>query len=269
MNRTVLAVIVCFVIVALLALLYISSSVARHRLMRKDNPPEENRLTRVVVTGDANAQAQPDTAEVVISVVTQSQRALDAQQQNARKSDAVINSVKSTAGANPEIRTSDYSLQPQRSYRENRLPTIIGYEARNTVAVRISDLNKVGAVIDAASQAGANGIERVSFLLRKDDPERSQALAQATQQAMGKAHSIAQSLGGRVVGVVEEREGIAANDTLAADDLMDTRIQADRAATIYSENMAMAYKRVPTAVEAGSLNIKSQVKLVAEIEIQP
>src|SRR4051812_32458914 len=70
------------------------------------------RTTRLIVLGEANMQAQPDTAVLNISVVTQHQQALNAQQENARKTEAVIRAIQETAGANPEIKTSDYSLQP-------------------------------------------------------------------------------------------------------------------------------------------------------------
>src|SRR5215203_3971018 len=66
--------------------------------------------TRLLVTGESDSKVPPDTAVVILSVVTQSTRALDAQQQNARKSDAVSQAVKQAAGANPEVQTSDYAL---------------------------------------------------------------------------------------------------------------------------------------------------------------
>ena len=71
-------------------------------------------LTKVMVSGDSIVQAQPDTAILNISVVTQARAAIDAQQQNANKSDAVVRALKSAAGAGAEIKTSGYSLQPQR-----------------------------------------------------------------------------------------------------------------------------------------------------------
>jgi uncharacterized protein YggE len=120
--------------------------------------------SRVTVTGEANLKAQPDAAVIVLSVVTQNPEAL---KENARKSDAVIHAVQDSAGTNAEIKTSDYSLQPQYDYRYNKLPKIIGYDARNTVSVTMSDLNGVGKVIDAASRAGANSVESVSFILRE------------------------------------------------------------------------------------------------------
>src|SRR5438128_2871710 len=164
-----------------------------------------SRVTRVAVAGETNMKAQPDAAVVVLSVITQGTQAFNAQQDNARKSDAVIHALQEV-GANPEIKTSDYSLSPQYDQRYNKLPKIIGYEARNSVMVTMGDLSKVGAVIDAASRAGANSVEAVSFILRDNSPARGQALAEASRQAMSKAQSIAQSMGGRVVRVVEEQE---------------------------------------------------------------
>lgn len=91
---------------------------------------ESNHTTKVTVAGEANLRAQPDAAVIVLSVVTQNPQALNAQQENARKSDVVIHAVQDSAGTNAEIKTSDYSLQPQYDYRYNKLPKIIGYDAR-------------------------------------------------------------------------------------------------------------------------------------------
>src|SRR5205823_6685279 len=84
-----------------------------------------NRTTKVTVAGEALTRVEPDTAVLVLSVVTQSAQAITAQQENARKSDAVANAIKATAGPNAEIKTSDHVLQPQYNYRDNRLPKII------------------------------------------------------------------------------------------------------------------------------------------------
>lgn len=206
------------------------------------------RPTRVVVSGDATVAAQPDTATLLISVVTQSKTALDAQRENAVKSDAVLRAVKAAAGAGAEVKTSGYMLTPQRVYRENQPPTITGYEARNSVSVTMSDLTRVGAVIDAASQAGANDVDNVTFTLRKDRQARGEALSEATRAALAKAQVLAQALGGRVTRIVEVREGGTPPRPLYADTRADIRV-------------AQA-----TPIEVGTLDIRSEVQLVAEIE---
>ncbi|HKP46622.1 MAG TPA: SIMPL domain-containing protein [Pyrinomonadaceae bacterium] len=208
-------------------------------------------LTKVLVTGDAIIQAQPDTATLTISVVTQARAALDAQQQNASKSDAVVRALKAALGSGAEIKTSGYSLQPQRVYKENQPPTIVGYEARNSVTVVLSDLTKVGVALDAASQAGANDVAGISFTLRNDRGARDQALSEATKEAVSKAQVIARALGGRLVRIVEvQEEGFERPRPIyAADSIQTMRAQA-----------------VQTPIEVGSLDITSRVQLVAEIE---
>ncbi len=208
-------------------------------------------LIRVQVAGDSIVHAQPDTAVLTISVVTQAKRALEAQQDNATKSDAVVRALKGAAGAGSEIKTTGYSLQPQRVYRENQPPTITGYEARNSVIVTMSDLGRVGPVIDAAAEAGANDVGGISFTLRKDRPARDEALAQATREAVSKAQVIAQALGGRVVRIIEVQE----EGTM-------------RPIPIYQAKAETRMAVAQTPIEVGALEITSRVQLTAEVEGQ-
>lgn len=213
--------------------------------------PTDRRFTRVTVGGDAIVQAQPDTAILTISVVTQARRAIDAQQENATKSDAVVQALKNVAGPGSEVKTSGYSVQPQRVYKENQPPTITGYEARNTVTVTISDLKRLGNVIDGASQAGANDISGISFTLKQDRPARDQALKEATREAMNKAQMVAQALGGRVVRIVEVQE---------------EGFQRPPQPVYMYDAMSAKRESVSTPIEVGSLDITSRVMLIAEIE---
>jgi hypothetical protein len=210
-------------------------------------------ITRVVVSGDAFVQARPDTATISVAVVTQAQTALAAQQENARRSEVMVRALKAAAGAGAEVGTSGYSLQPQYNYRDNQTPVIRGYEARNTVTVTLGDLSKVGPVIDAATGAGANNIDNLSFTLRRDEPARDQALAAATREALRKAQVMAVALGGRVGRVIEVQEASAGRPV---------PIYAD---AIQARGMVAGNAAAKTPVEIGSLDIRAQVQLVAEI----
>lgn len=207
--------------------------------------------TRVMVSGDSLVQAQPDTAIVTLSVVTQARRALDAQQENATRSDAVVRALKSAAGPGAEVKTSGYSVQPQRLYKEGQPPTITGYEARNTVTVVLSDLTRVGTIIDAASQSGANDISGISFTLRQDRPARTEALRQATREAVDKAGVIASALGGRIVRIVEVQEEGTVRPIPVYDQVERFKTQAAQA----------------TPIEVGTLDVTSRVQLIAEVEV--
>ena len=52
-----------------------------------------NRTTKVTVAGEALTKVEPDAAVVVLSVVTQNTQAITAQQENARKSEAVASAI--------------------------------------------------------------------------------------------------------------------------------------------------------------------------------
>jgi len=213
---------------------------------------DNRRVTRVMVAGDSIVQAQPDTAILSIAVVTQNRNALGAQQDNAAKTDGVVRALKAAAGTGAEVKTSGYSLQPQRVYKENQPPTISGYEARNTVTVTLSDLTKVGSVIDAAAQAGANDFSNIAFTLRQDRQARDRALSEATREAVSKAQVIASALGGRVVRIVEVQE---------------EGFQQRPPVPVYQTETFMAKRAdVATPIEVGSLDISSRVQLIAEVE---
>jgi uncharacterized protein YggE len=208
-------------------------------------------LTRVIVSGDAVVQAQPDTAVLTLAVVTQNASASEAQAENASRSEAVVRAVRAAAGTGAEVKTSGYSLQPQFVYKEGAAPTITGYVARNAVTVTMSELTRVGRVIDAASAAGANSVDGLAFTLRRDEPAQRQALGDATREAISKARLIAETLGGRFVRIVEVQEAGTV-----------------RPIPIYERDagqLAMS-KQSSTPIESGSLEIRAQVQLVAEIE---
>ena len=234
-------------IIGVIAILMVATS-----LSKAQNATDSKKVTRVMVYGDSTVQAQPDTALLTLSVVTQAKQAGDAQQQNATRSDAVVKALKEAVGTSGEIKTSNYSLQPQRVYKEGQPPTITGYEARNSVTVTLNDLKKLGAVIDAAGGAGANDIGGIAFTLRQDRPAKDRALSEATKEAISKAQVIAQALGGRVSRVVEVQED-----------------GFQRPQPVYPVgDFAMARTAgVPTPIEVGSLDIHSRVQLIAEIEI--
>ncbi|HEV2765460.1 MAG TPA: SIMPL domain-containing protein, partial [Pyrinomonadaceae bacterium] len=92
--------------------------------------------------------------------------------------------------------------------------------------------------------------------LRRDEQARARALADATREAMSKAQTLAQALGGRVGRIVEVQETTAARPVpVYRRESFDARVASVAAAP-------------PTPIEPGSLTITSQVQLIAEIEKQ-
>ncbi|HXD32747.1 MAG TPA: SIMPL domain-containing protein [Pyrinomonadaceae bacterium] len=233
----------------LLLILLIATTFSCASCSRKTGPTP----TKVTVIGDATINTAPDAAVIVLSVVTQAPQAVASQQQNAGKTDAVIKAIKDAGGASAEVKTNGYNLQPQQSFAEGKVPKIGGYETRNSLMVTLSDLTKVGTVIDAATNAGANSIDRVSFIVKDRSKVGGQSLAEATSEAMTKARSIAQAMGGRVIRLVEEQEVQTGGPGVAEQ--------------MYDANTAGLSARTP--VQAGPIRITSRVQLIVEVEAQP
>jgi uncharacterized protein YggE len=209
-------------------------------------------LVRVVVTGESVVQAQPDTVVVTLAVVTQSASASEAQAENASRTDAVLRAVRAAAGVK-EVGTSGYSLQPQYAYKEGAPPFITSYIVRNAVNVTVGDVRQTGAVIDAGSRAGANSVDGLSFRLRNDEQARQRALSEATREALAKARAVATTLGGTVVRLVEVQEAGAFRPPVTP---YDREVG----------NVAMTRQSAPTPIEPGSLEIRAQVQIIAEVE---
>jgi uncharacterized protein YggE len=220
--------------------------------------PTPNNLSRVSVTGEADAKVAPDTAVITFSVVTQGKQAVDVQQENARRSEAVKKAVEATAsGSTTEIKTSGYSLSPQQDYYSGKIPKILGYEAKNTVTVSIGDLDRVGSVIDAATGAGANSVDGIQFVISESNPAQGEALSLASKQAMAKAEAIARSLNGRIVRVVQAAESGVPSQFIGDNPNAYT--------TSNTNAMVDAKPQYATPVRSGSLDVHSQVVLVVDI----
>jgi uncharacterized protein len=166
----------------------------------------EKRSTHISVIGEAIIDTSPDTAVILVSVVTQSKAAITAQQENARRSSEIQKAVTAIVGKDATLSSKGYSLSPQHRYDAKSIPSIIGYEARNTLEIAIPASGPVGEVIDAATKAGANSVDNVSFERRNLADAHARSVAEASKRAMAKAQAMASALGARIVRIHEGNE---------------------------------------------------------------
>jgi len=150
------------------------------------------------VSGMITKTVSPDQAVIVLAVETLDSSAKESQAENARVSTAVINALKTAGVPDNQIKTVGYTLYEQFQWNETtRKSESTGYQTSHRIQVTLTDLDSVGEVVDAAAQAGSNRVEQVSFSLSNAAQEelRTEALAEAAQNARAKANSIATGLG--------------------------------------------------------------------------
>ncbi|MDX2168304.1 MAG: SIMPL domain-containing protein [Deltaproteobacteria bacterium] len=214
------------------------------------DPPSPRTLS---VSGEGRAQAAPDLAVVSFAVETTAPTAGAAVTDNAKKSTALAEAVKAKLGPRDKVYTTQYSLMPRYEQQERNLggqvvPRIIGYVASNAVRVELRDVRNVGALIDAATGAGANRVDSLEFTLEERAAAQSEALKLAGADAKRQAEAAAAALGVSLGKVLTANTG-------SAPIIMPKQMA----------RMAMAAD-VATPVEAGDVTVSATLQVTYEIQ---
>lgn len=163
--------------------------------------------TLLSVSAQAESKRVPDVATMSTGVVTQAADANTAMRQNAEQMAKVVAAIKAAGVAERDIQTSGISLNPQYRYAENQPPTITGYQASNTVNLKVRDIGKLGKVLDTLVAQGANQVNGPSFEVDKPDEAYDEARLSALKKAEARAKTYADAMGLRVRRIVSISEG--------------------------------------------------------------
>ena len=159
----------------------------------------------VSVTGVGDADGAPDTLNADFRVhVTRPtvQSALDAQGAAARK---VLDALAKAGVAKKDTRTTNLSIDQH--YDNHGNP--IGYDASETIRVRVHPLDRAGRTISAAATAAGNevAVDGLSFDIEDDDALVTTARSSAYDDARARADQYAHLAGrtlGRVISIKEQ-----------------------------------------------------------------
>ncbi|WP_374348300.1 SIMPL domain-containing protein [Thermomonas sp.] len=163
--------------------------------------------TLLSISASAETSRTPDIATLSTGVVTQSTEANTAMRNNAVQMDKMMAALRAAGLAERDIQTSGINLNPQYKYADNMPPTIVGYQASNTVNVKVRELGKLGKVLDTLVAQGANQINGPTFGIDKPDPAYTEARIAAVKKAQAQAQTYADTLGMRVLRIVSINEG--------------------------------------------------------------
>lgn len=163
--------------------------------------------------GEGKVTAVPDQATVTVGVTQTSATVTDAQNKVNQTADKIITEVKKLGIADKDIKTTDYSVNPEYSngVAMPMLPSgsqnITGYTVTENLEINVKPIENVNKVIDAATANGANLVGGVDFTF-SDTLSKSleqKATQQAVDDAKSKAQTLAQAAGihlGNIVNVV-------------------------------------------------------------------
>ncbi len=160
----------------------------------------------ITVNGNGETLITADTAVVSVGVSVRKKDALEAQGA-ANEVIASIRAALTGAGlAEEDISTGYISLYAVYDYSKE-VEEIIAYSASSSLAVKVTDMGRVGEVIDLAFGAGANTLDGVSFGLADDTAARKESLKAAVEDAKEKAAVLAEAAGLGEIEIESIQEG--------------------------------------------------------------
>ena len=179
--------------------LFVAASPARGQPAAGSAPPAE-----IITTGTGSVRVAPDRATLQLTVLTRARVATDAAAENAKRQRAVIDTLRSLGLGPDQVSTAAYAVDPAYRYEgRDRTPQQSGYVARNAVRVSLRELERLGAVIDAALAAGANDVGEIDFQYSRQAEAQLQALDSAVAQARARAGVMARASGGQIGALLE------------------------------------------------------------------
>lgn len=177
--------------------------------------------TKLTVSGSGTVLVESDLAVVTVGVREASTDVLVAQSTVNEKIAAIKQSLLDAGAKESEINTDSINIYVNYDYSDNT-EVIVGYTANNTLSVRTTDIDNVGALIDAAFAAGANTLDNVQFTVQDDSEAREQALTKAVEDARRKAEVLAAAAGLQIASIESIAEsGVYTYDSMRNYAMMD------------------------------------------------
>ncbi|MDY0341351.1 MAG: SIMPL domain-containing protein [Coriobacteriia bacterium] len=204
-------------------------------------------LHTVTAGGVGVTLAAPDIAEMHFGTTVLAQDAKTALGQANETAEKITAAVKDAGVATEDIQTANVNVWPEQDH-DGETTTITGYRASIQVRVKIRDIDEIGTVIGAASDAGANEIGGPSFLLDDDAAARSEAIALAIADSRMRAEAMAKAAGKSLGEIISVSETGASTPVY------------------YRADAAVLGAAANIAIEPGQLDITTSVTVVFELK---
>jgi uncharacterized protein len=151
----------------------------------------------ITVEGVGRITVSPDLATINAGVQADGATAAAAQSKASAAMARIIAAEKALGIADRDLATQWVSLQPQYQYGQSGStpPKVIGYQASQTLSIKVRNVEKAGGAIDAAVGAGANQVGGISFSVLDATSASAQARTAAVADAKARAQALATAAG--------------------------------------------------------------------------
>jgi len=205
----------------------------------------------VTVQGTGKVTLTPDLAMISVGVTSQGATAAKAQGGASAAMARIIAAVKAKGVGDADLASQWVSLQPQYDYSNTGAvpPRVIGFQANQSLSIKVRKIETSGDVIDAAVTAGATDIGGISFSVSDPAAATAQARSAAIADALARARALASAAGVSL--------GAAISITEVSAPTVVPYPYLDKAAT--------GAPSVPTPVQVGTTEVEVDVQVTFAI----
>lgn len=211
--------------------------------------------TKITVNGTGEVRVSADTAVISLGVNARDRDVLKAQQK-VNEAIAAIRKALTEQGIKEEnINTEFINIYAVYDY-QNDQEQLAAYNAGSTLAVRVTDMEIVGSLIDVCFAAGANTLNGISFSASDTEEAKTEAMKKAVEDAKKKAETYAEAAGLKISGIEVISEGGVFS------------YQND-VGNVYSRAAGMAFeeaKEAGTVVQSAKLIVSASVSITYTAE---
>ena len=169
----------------------------------------------ITITGHGEVQAVPDIANVSFTIRKEAKSVKDAQEQVKAVEKKVLESLSVNKVSLSDTKTTNASFNPKYEYKnvvcnQYSCPSnsvIVGYEAYESISLKIRDVDSVGKIIQDLGTVGVTELSGPNFAVYKEDEFKIKARKEAIDDAQLKAKVLAKDLGIRLGKITSFSEG--------------------------------------------------------------
>jgi hypothetical protein len=162
----------------------------------------------ISITGEGKVTAIPDIALVSLGLTTEKKNISDAQAENSKTMNSLIEKLKGLNIAKEDIKTVNYSIYPAYDWTDGR-QVLRGYTVSQDVQVKIRKTDQVDEVLKIAGDLNLNQIGGLTFDIDNPENYKQDARIKALENAKEKADALAKVMGVKLGKVISfsESEG--------------------------------------------------------------
>ncbi|SNZ20813.1 SIMPL domain-containing protein [Cohaesibacter gelatinilyticus] len=223
-------------------------------LMVSPSLAAEQQAGTISINGTGMVEMTPDLAIISAGVHSRSKTTKQALADNNSKMAALFSTLEEAGIDKKDMQTSNFNIHPEMRYPrkgENKPPMIVGYNVNNQLTVKIRDLAKIGTVLTALVEAGANNMSGLRFDVSNKKSKLEEARKAALADAKAKANLYATELGVKIKRLKSLSESGGYN--------------APRPMMMKAARMEMAMD-APVPVAEGSLSLSINVNTTWELD---